>query len=154
MKTIKYLKYIFKHKLYTFLAGLELGVPVIQLFCHDLSKFLPGEWFPYLEHFYGRGKNRKEFNLAWLQHIHRNKHHWQYWVLRNDDGTVECLEMPDKYLLEMCADWIGVARALGKADRYAALDWYYENKDKIQLHPKTQYKVIVVLATYGGYIAN
>lgn len=27
----------------------------------------------------------ENFNRAWLLHIHRNPHHWQHWVLINDD---------------------------------------------------------------------
>lgn len=31
-------------------------------------------------------KNEYRFNIAWLKHIHRNPHHWQYWILLNDNG--------------------------------------------------------------------
>lgn len=163
MKDWKYIKYIVRHKFYTFLAGLEIGVPVLQLIFHDISKFLPDEWVPYREFFYGEHDEedwdkvssvRTAFNQAWLTHIRRNKHHWQYWVLRKDNGKTKALKMPEKYLREMAADWIGVGLALGSSDRGHAMDWYFENKDKIMLHPETQIEIIQILGEYAWRIVE
>lgn len=60
---------------------------------HDMSKNTPDEYKPYDDYFYGEQTPMviEAFNLAWLMHIHRNPHHWQHWVLINDEpkeGTI------------------------------------------------------------------
>lgn len=59
---------------------------------HDMSKNTPDEYTPYDNYFYGEQTPAiiEAFNRAWLMHIHRNPHHWQYWVLINDEPK-ECL---------------------------------------------------------------
>lgn len=151
--TIKYLSYIFHHKYHVFTAGLKLRVPVWQLIVHDLSKFRPDEFWPYAEYFYGslipvseawKGRERQEaFNVAWLKHIHRNPHHHQFWVLREDSGDVKALPMPEHYIREMVADWIGAGKAMGKNNTVA---WYDANKDKMVLHPETRKRVEELIA--------
>ncbi len=52
------------------------------------------------------------YDRAWLHHLHNNPHHWQYWVMPpefNPDGDHDngCLKMPEEYVLEMIADWMG-----------------------------------------------
>lgn len=146
MKHIKYVKYIARHKWYVFLSARKLGITWLGII-HDWSKLTPGEWVPYTEYFYGEGseerreanKNSKpedtgdvEFDAAWLHHIHWNKHHWQHYILSNDDGPVYCLPMPEKYLKEMLADWVGAGMAI--SGRKDAAPWYLKNKDKIKLH--------------------
>jgi hypothetical protein len=107
---------------------------------HDLSKFLPSEWTPYVHAFYApdgssRYMETPEFNRAWLLHQHRNPHHWQHWCLRMDCGYVAVLEMPREFAREMVADWIGAGMAQGKPDTLA---WYEQNADKMLLHPNTR----------------
>ena len=136
---IKYLHYIARHKWHVFRAACRLGVPWLGI-VHDLSKFLPSEFFPYLEYFYGSGGRRAEaqaaFDAAWLRHIHRNKHHWQHWVLREDDGGTKPLEMPDRYAQEMVADWIGAGIAITGRDNLSG--WYAQNRDRMLLAPHTR----------------
>lgn len=155
MKHYKYLKYIIKHKYYVGRECFKHGL-YWRGIIHDCSKFLPCEWFPYVEFFCGKltikdpiyngpigfqekiYKNRKDnnFNRAWLHHIHTNKHHWQYWVLKEDSGTVKCLQIPEKYVIEMYCDWVGAGLAItGKRD---VATWYEKNKEKIQLHEKSR----------------
>jgi len=43
--------------------------------------------------------------------------------------------MPDKYRREMLADWYGAGRAYGNPDTSG---WYQQNREQIQLHPKTR----------------
>lgn len=125
---------------------------------HDWSKFLPDEFLPYARHFYGKypkfaeikhlpaiytGLTQEDiayqFDFGWLHHQHRNKHHWQRWLLTLDsarsDGKSFPLPMPDKYRREMLADWRGAGRAYGNSN---TADWYTKNKAHIQLHPDTQ----------------
>lgn len=58
------------------------------VFAHDQSKTEPDEYGPYDIYFYGGNRSYavvEDFRKAWLLHIHRNPHHWQHWVLINDD---------------------------------------------------------------------
>lgn len=151
---LKYLWYIIRHKWFVLVEAVKLGIPWLGL-VHDWSKFLPDEWFPYARYFYGPQPERDPvgysykpgdapaFDLAWLRHIHRNKHHWQWWILREDDGGTKVLPMPDRYRREMLADWRGTGRAQGYGDN--TLEWYIKNKHKMQLHSKTRNWIEAVL---------
>ena len=154
---IKYLKYLAKHKWYVFLEAYKLGIPWRGL-VHDLSKFMPSEFFAYLNYFYPDPEEnleedeyfrKKEFDKAWVEHQNYNKHHWQYWVLLKDDGTIKTLAMPYNYILEMIADWVGAGKAIhGKNE---VLEWYYKNKEKMIMHPTTR-KVVerILQREYGN----
>lgn len=108
---------------------------------HDESKYGVEEYGPYDAYFYGRGKSYQvvqDFNLAWLHHQHNNPHHWQYWVLVNDDpkdGTV-ALEMPLEYVYEMIADWWTFSWRSG--DLTEIFKWYDEHKERMILHDRTR----------------
>ena len=59
----------------------------LHAFTHDISKFMPSEFFPYAIYFYGQFKTEDErnqakevFDRAWLRHQNRNGHHWDHWV--------------------------------------------------------------------------
>jgi len=81
-------------------------------------------------------KRQNAFDAAWLKHQHRNKHHWQHWLLVEDSGGMKVLPMPAVYVTEMVCDWIGAGIAItGKRDVVA---WYEANKHKMQLHPETR----------------
>jgi hypothetical protein len=140
-KHLKYASYVIRHRWFVFVECLKLGI-IWRGLTHDLSKFLPSEWFPYANFFYDKapdGGNRPgyktAFDLAWLYHQHRNPHHWQYWRLREDDGGTKLIPMPLKYVKEMLADW----RGAGKAQGFAELGpWYAKNHRKIELHEETR----------------
>jgi len=152
MKYFKYFRYILYHKWFVFLECCKLGIPWLGII-HDWSKFRPSEFIPYAKHFYGINRDeqaKKEkvegydksidrqddlFNRAWLYHIHRNKHHWQYWLLVQDEDKNTALEMPDKYRKELLADWHGAGKAItGKNN---TKEWYLKHKGKYQFHPNT-----------------
>lgn len=115
---------------------------------HDTSKFGMVEYGPYDAYFYGT-PNEDAFNVAWLHHIHHNPHHWQYWLLMNDDGKyrdpgkVIPIEMPKIYALEMVADWWSFSWKSG--DLTEMFGWYEDHKDCIILHPSTREYVESVL---------
>jgi len=161
MRVIKhweYLKYVLRHKWYVFLECCKLGIPFRGLL-HDMSKFRPSEWFPYAEMFYGKYGNGfnggyawehtanlqacDKYNEAWLKHQNRNPHHWQYWVLINDDDPAKCIFIPEKYYLEMIADWRGFSRAINGIDN--TNDWYEKHKMKIKLHDFTRERIEILL---------
>lgn len=137
-----YFKYIIKHKWFVLLASRQLKVSLWRAFIHDISKFRPSEWIPYANTFYNKdGSSRyqetKEFNLAWNHHQKRNKHHWQYWTLVKDDGKLICLEIPEKYVREMIADWIGAGKSITGSWR-DVFNWYQNNQNSIKINPKTK----------------
>lgn len=108
---------------------------------HDESKYTTKEYRAYDAYFYGGNRSYNvvnDFNYAWLHHIHNNPHHWQYWVLINDDekdGTV-ALEMPKTYVAEMIADWWAFS---WKSKKYGDIfEWYDRHKDRMILHKNTR----------------
>lgn len=146
-KHLKYLAYVIRHKWFVFTEACKLGIPLLGII-HDMSKFSPTEWFPYVNFFYGKNNPRDKtgyykptdtgdqaFDFAWLLHQKRNKHHWQWWVLPEDEGGLKVLEMPLKYRKEMLADWRGAGKAQGTPDTKV---WYATNKHKILLGIETR----------------
>lgn len=149
-KYYKYLRYIFLHKLGVFIAGRKLGVPMMQILLHDWSKLTPTEFLPYVDNFYGpkcsnaeKEKRVVRFRKAWLHHINRNPHHWNYWVYVNQ-GNLEVLPMPENYMKEMVADWMAVSYAMNRP-MTEVKNWYAKNKDDIILHTLTKEKVEDIL---------
>lgn len=156
-----YLSYVIRHKRFVYSEGRKLGVGRWRLLVHDLSKLLPCEFIPYMRYFYGgpypsiiefsgdvrnmylsagcyREAVKAGFDAAWLHHQHANKHHWQSWILREDNGDTKALPMPWPYWLEMVADWKGAGLAVGKPD---TAGWYRRQQGRQLLHPDTREKV-------------
>ncbi len=154
---LSYAGYVARHKWFVFRAGLRTKAPLWRLLIHDWSKLSPAEWGAYVESFYkpfdpsiGRGEGqagvelvdrlkaerKARFNAAWLHHQHRNPHHWQHWLLREDDGPTLALEMPEPLIREMVADWMGAGRAI--TGKWEVGSWYAANRDKIVLAPGTR----------------
>ena len=120
-----------------------------QITCeHDQSKYSYDEYEAYDKYFYGGNKSyevTQEFRKAWLEHIHRNHHHWQHWILINDDpneGEI-IMEMPYKYVIEMICDWWAFSWNNGNLNEI--FDWYDEHKDYIKLHKNTRKTVETIL---------
>lgn len=108
---------------------------------HDASKNEQDEYDAYDAYFYGRNRSYevvRNFNKAFLLHLHRNPHHWQYWVLIQDDpGHDEIVfDMPREYIIEMICDWWSFSWNSGKLDEI--LSWYDEHKDYIKLSENTR----------------
>ena len=112
---------------------------------HDASKLDQKEYDAYDRYFYGGNKSFqvvKDFNYAWLHHIHNNPHHWQYWVLQHDDEPEEVLEMPKQRVIEMICDWWSFSWKSGNL--YEIFDWYEKHKN-MKLHEKTRKMVESIL---------
>jgi hypothetical protein len=159
-KHLKYWKYMIKHKWYVFKACMIYGLYWRGLI-HDWSKFLPSEWIPYTNHLYTSQnvpdrENDPQYKIAWLLHQKRNKHHWQWWVLPKDQGSLECLPIPKVYRKEMLCDWIGAGMAISGINDVA--DWYSKNRTNIKLHPETKIWIEDEIAsmdeTFGLFLAN
>jgi len=150
IKHFKYLKYVFRHKFWVAYYCFKEKL-FYRGITHDLSKFLPSEWFPYANYFYGK-KTKKirdntdyykpydtgdnKFDFAWLLHQKRNDHHWQWWILPKDDGGFRAMPMTEIAIKEMICDWRGAGRAQGYGDN--TIEWYKKNKDKMIFYPKTK----------------
>lgn len=107
---------------------------------HDASKSDPEEYDAYDNYFYGNKsfENTQKFNLAWLHHIHVNPHHWQHWVLINDDPKegIICLDMPYNYIIEMICDWWSFSFKTGNLSEI--FNWYDKHKAHILLSDDTR----------------
>jgi len=166
-KYTKYLNYVIRHKWFVMKECFARGL-FLRGITHDMSKLRPSEFIPYARYFNGeyrsiysysgdlrnrildigcyKEKIEEQFNIAWLKHIHRNKHHWQYWVLREDDGSTIALKMPGKYIDEMISDWNGAGMAISGKNN--TVEWYRKNKGNMILHPKTRHQVEISINYY------
>lgn len=117
-------------------------------FNHDASKTDEEEYFAYDAYFYSGNRSylvTQNFKHAWLKHIHNNPHHWQHWILINDDpgeGMV-IMDMPDNYIIEMICDWWAFSWAAG--DLTTIFKWYDEHKEHMQLSDMTRKNVEYIL---------
>lgn len=117
-------------------------------FAHDKSKNEADEYEAYDAYFYGNNRSYEvvqNYRKAWLLHIHRNPHHWQYWVLINDDpdeGEI-VLEMPYEYIIEMICDWW--AFSWQKESLSEIFNWYDEHSKYMKLAPETRSTVENIL---------
>lgn len=159
-----YNQYLSQHKTYVRMAfdwirytvpellkGIDETCMLNRLSEHDSSKNMSDEYPAYDAYFYGGNRSAKvvhEFELAFLKHLHRNPHHWQYWVLMDDgkdEHTEKVFEMPYEDVLEMVCDWWSFSWS--KGDHFTIFAWYEEHKDGIKLHPKTKKAVENILET-------
>lgn len=128
---------------------------------HDKSKFSEEEYEAYDAYFYGNktAKVVEEFDKAWLHHIHNNPHHWQYWILVEDDpkpavidkatgvpllvNNLKCLEIPKHYILEMISDWWSFSWKTGNL--FEIFDWYENHRGTIHMNLKSRETVERIL---------
>jgi len=133
-KHLKYLSYVLRHKYYVGKALLKLGGWRMwyRVLKHDWTKFMPSEWFPYVEYFNNpsddhseRAIQRLNFDYAWLHHLRLNSHHRQYYMAQEDNGSITVLDMPYLDIVEMVADWKGAG--LAQHNSHSVEEWYYEH---------------------------
>lgn len=142
MLYLRYLKQLLKHKYFVLIAGIHLGVPIWRLIIHDWQKFTPQEFPQYARYFMGGKQTRDKipFMYAWLHHVHHGPHHWQYWYLhpKYTFATSEngCLPMPETYIREMVADWLGASRVY--TGSWNITEWTVKMIPRMQLHSKTK----------------
>ena len=108
---------------------------------HDRSKYEAEEYDAYDKYFYGGSRSYavvKNFNLAWLHHIHANPHHWQHWVLINDDSDIgiQALDIPNSFIIEMICDWWSFSWSNGNL--FEIFEWYDSHKNYMMLSEKTR----------------
>lgn len=135
-------------------------------FNHDESKYSTEEYIAYDKYFYGGNSSYKvvqDFNYAWLHHIHNNPHHWQYWVLLEDDPEsgmpYKALEIPLPYIFEMIADWWSFSWKSGNL--FEIFNWYADHRSKQIINLKSReiveyilekiWKVLIMQETVAGH---
>lgn len=101
---------------------------------HDLSKYSPAEFWESVRYWQGNrspidaSKNDNGYSPAWQHHKGRNKHHYEYWCDRLDNGTV-MLPMPYDDMMEMIADYLAAAAAYHHITRKHQLNaGFFENE--------------------------
>lgn len=145
-----------QHKYFVLMAGLRTKVPIWRLIIHDLSKFGPSELLPYARQFHGdKTGNDEAFARAWLHHQNVNPHHWEYWVTRSGNKLqsgaerVTPIDMPEHFVREMVADWMGASRSYSgySPASISEWDWLQKNWPRISVNTTkaTQARVYRVL---------
>ena len=139
-----HLKTILKHKKYVFFYMRHLGYGW-QGFMHDMSKFSPVEFFEGVKYWTGYrspilvAKEKNGISYAWLHHRGRNKHHYEYWIDKLDNGGVP-QKMPFKYVIEMVCDWLAAGKSYENEKGNIFLKeevWWKEKKKTAKIHPDT-----------------
>jgi hypothetical protein len=149
LKHFKYLFYVLQHKYYVLKCCFRERLFWRGL-VHDMSKFRPSEWFSYASHFYGPWAETytsddkavdPEFTYSSLLHQKRNDHHWQYWVVREDDGLTKVFPMSPAARLEMVCDWMAMSLAQGHDAVHgegSASEYYRSHRDRMILNKNTR----------------
>lgn len=143
--TENYLKsVVIPHKIAVFEAGFELAkkLPdsarfdelefIDNLWLHDLSKFSFIEAWGYSGwDFNSKRGDKAAFDEAWNHHKHNNPHHPENWLSVGRSGDISVLPMPDIFVAEMVADWIGAGKSYGNTLE----QWLPGNLHQFRIHP-------------------
>lgn len=162
--SIEYDLYLEQHKenvakgfkwIQEYLPELIVDIPGVDYehqicFAHDDSKTMADEYDAYDAYYYTKKDARsyavmEAYKKAWLTHLHRNPHHWQHWILINDEpGEGEIImDMPYNYILEMISDWWAFSHSKGELREI--FHWYNEHKNYMKLSDKTRAYVNLIL---------
>ncbi len=133
-----------RHRFKVFCFCCRVGIPIQGLF-HDLSKFLPVEFFETARYF-GEGKFSpirtclmdKGYSMAWIHHKNHNRHHYEYWYDYN--ATIESPIMPFKYFLELVCDSMAASVTYqGKEwTKEYQLEYWKKAREKARIHPNME----------------
>lgn len=131
---LHHLREFLHHKRWVWVEGRALGVPVLHLVTHDLSKLLPDEWLAAVRYAKDqRALSPTRMNAsrrALERHQRRNRHHPQAWLVQGEPAP-----MSDAFRREMLADW----RAVGhRQDSMSPRAYYLANRHRLPLHPETR----------------
>lgn len=137
---VQYAAYILRHKALILRTAPRYGVSLWTALVHDWTRFLPSEFFPSANYFYGayqrgvlwrRGES-PQYDAARDLHEERNRHHAHHW-----HGQ----PMDESAIREMLCDW----DAAGQAKGNSIGPWYAANRDRLGLHPATLARIDVLL---------
>lgn len=153
-----YLWSVLRHKWFVLLAGLRVGgIPFWRLLVHDWQKFSKWEYGAYARKTAAGFRTERseveemEFAYAWLHHENTAPHHWGYWIPRSGKNAQAPLPMPETYIKEMVADWMGAGRAYtGDWDMSKWLDKSLEGIGK-NMHTSSRTLVYQALGKQGYF---
>jgi len=129
---VQYTAYVLRHKAIILRTAPRYRVPFWTALIHDWTRFLPSEFLPSANYFFGtyqrgvvwrRGES-PAYDAARDLHEERNSHHGRYW-----HGQ----PMPERAIREMLCDWDAAGQAKGNPIK----PWYAVNRDRLGLHPAT-----------------
>ena len=121
MKIWRHFKTITEHKRMVMRGCFSVGL-YWQGILHDLSKYMPSEFFVGARYYQGtQSPNNAErlekgYSSAWLHHKGRNKHHYEYWTdysVKRGAGIVPA-KMPLRYVVEMFMDRVAASKNYNK----------------------------------------
>lgn len=150
---------VIPHKIAVYQAGLELSRQewfktylgnqdkedfIYNLWIHDMSKFSANEAFGYAMYNRKTGHGKEGFEAAWHHHKMNNPHHPEYWFNPNRGGELEPIPIPNIYIMEMIADWIGAGKTYGSSLE----DWLPDNLHKFKFGAAKSI-VMNILKDYG-----
>ena len=149
MNFFKHLCKILIHKFWVMYYCCKYGI-IWQGIIHDISKFSFTEFLQSYKYYVGTSSpineafKDKGYSEAWIHHFHKNPHHFEYWVYITDNKVIP-LKMPNKYVLELCCDWLGAGRAyMGKSFTIEKEKDFVTNKlNKVSslIHPDTKQQI-------------
>ena len=147
-----HLKTVLVHKWWVLYYANGLGI-TWQGLIHDLSKFSPTEFSESVRYWTGKrspivvAKEKTGISYAWLHHKGRNRHHYEYWIDKLDQGGVPH-KIPFKYVLEMICDGCAACRTYsgdGKDIFIREYEWWKERIDRVNIHEQTKKLIISIL---------
>lgn len=156
-------KVVIPHKIAVYNAGMKLlANPLIEkelstqcredfkynLWIHDLSKFSANEVFGYAMYNRETGSGKDQFEKAWHHHKMHNPHHPEYWLNPNRSGELEPMPIPNIYILEMIADWMGASETYGTPLE----EWAKKNLSKFKFSNRS--KIAELIKDFAGINAK
>lgn len=158
---------VLPHKIAVYDAGMEmLGIPAIaekirrkedfiwNLKAHDMSKLCFTELYGYYLKFHPQPfgymppspeQREMAWDEAWNHHQKHNAHHPEHWICLEKNGEPKALEIPEIFVFEMVADWLGASRSYGG---YLS-DWVPKNIGRFMMHPNTLQLTKAILVNMG-----
>lgn len=155
MKVLQHFKTITYHKYLVMQGCFRVGL-YWQGLTHDLSKYMPSEFWVGAKYYQGtRSPNNAEreakgYSSAWLHHKGRNKHHYEYWIdysTKEIEGGMKPAPMPVRYVVEMFMDRVAASKVYNKETYKDSdpLNYFLQGKSMNLLHPKTARQLELLL---------
>ncbi len=172
MNVWKHFCTITRHKWLVMKGCFQIGL-YWQGLIHDLSKYMPSEFFVGCKYYQGTmSPNNAErravgYSSAWLHHKGRNKHHLEYWI---DYGVPDkeageehrgiCgMKMPVRYVAEMFVDRKSASKNYEKENYTdkSPLEYYRKGCGHYMIHGDTRALLellLVMLSVKGEEATN
>lgn len=155
----RHLHLINRHRFKVFCLCVRAG-QIWRGLTHDLSKYSPSEFFEGVKYFAGdyspisNCKRDIGYSPAWLHHIGKNKHHYEYWYDYN--APIESPIIPYKYFVEMVCDSLAAGMIYQKKrwTKDYQLNYWLKTREKAKIHPQMDLLLTRVYTDVGKYGVN